>query len=64
VPCEPPGPVLKPLSPAEMLVAQHRDHEELQRERQLRELAEEARGKGKGRGCDEEARVAPLHAAP
>jgi len=41
---------LKPQSPAERLAAQ--------------ELEEEARGKGKGRGCDEEARGAPVHAAP
>ena len=54
---------LKPLSPVDRLAAQQRDHEKLQRERQLRELAEEARGKGKGRGCDE-ARGAPVHAAP
>ena len=53
----------KPHSPAEELAAQQRDHEKLQRERQLRELAEEARGKGKGRGCDE-ARGAPMHTAP
>ena len=39
---------LKLLSPAEKLAAQQRDHEKLQKERQLRELAEEARGKGKG----------------
>jgi hypothetical protein len=55
---------LKPQSPTERLAAQHRDREKLQRERQLKELAEEARGKGKGRGCDEEARGAPMHAAP
>ena len=36
---------LKPKSPAERLAAQQRDQEKLQRERQLRELAEaEARG--------------------
>jgi hypothetical protein len=34
-----PCPFLEPLSPAERLAAQHRDHEKLQRERQLRELA-------------------------
>ena len=39
---------LKPLPPAERLAVQQRDHEKLQKERQLRELAEEARGKGKG----------------
>jgi hypothetical protein len=32
---------LKPQSPAERLAAQQRDQEKLQRERQLRELAEE-----------------------
>ena len=32
---------LKPQSPAEKLAAQQRDQEKLQRERQLRELAEE-----------------------
>jgi hypothetical protein len=31
---------LEPLSPAERLAVQQRDHEKLQRERQLRELAE------------------------
>jgi len=36
---------LKPLSLAEGLAAQHREHEQLQRERQLKELAEEARGR-------------------
>jgi hypothetical protein len=36
---------LKPLSPAERLAAQKRDHEKLQRERQLRELAEEEGGR-------------------
>jgi hypothetical protein len=36
---------LKPLSPAERLAAQQRDHEKLQRERQLRELAEEEGGR-------------------
>ena len=36
---------LKPHSPAARLAAQQRDHEKLQRERQLRELAEaKARG--------------------
>ena len=35
-----PDPFMEPLSPAERLAAQHRDHEKLQRERQLRELAE------------------------
>ena len=64
---------LKPQSPAERLTAQHRDREKLQRERQLKELQEEeakargrssrGRGKRKGRGCDEEARGAPMHAA-
>jgi len=55
---------LKLLSPAERLAAQQRDHEKLQRERQLRELTEEARGlPGNGRGCDEESRRAPMHAA-
>ena len=38
---------LKPLSTAKRLAAQQRDHEKLQRERQLRELAEEE-------GADEE----------
>jgi len=38
----------KPHSPSEGLAAQQRDHKKLQRERQLGELAEEARGKGKG----------------
>jgi hypothetical protein len=31
---------LEPLSPAERLAVQQRDYEKLQRERQLRELAE------------------------
>ena len=44
----------KPQSPAERLAAQQRDQEKLQR---VQELAEEARGKGKGQGCDEEARA-------
>jgi len=36
---------LEPLSPAKRLAAQQRDHEKLQRERQLMELAEaKARG--------------------
>ena len=35
-----PDPSLEPLSPADRLAAQQRDHEKLQRERQLRELAE------------------------
>jgi hypothetical protein len=62
---------LKPQSPAERLAAQQRDREKLQRERQLKELQRERQlkelqeeAKGKGRGCDEEARGAPLHAAP
>jgi hypothetical protein len=65
---------LKPQSPAERLTAQHRDREKLQRERQLKELQEEeakargrssrGRGKRKGRGCDEEARWAPMLLAP
>jgi len=55
---------LKPQSPAERLAAQQWDREKLQRERQLKELQEEAKGKGKGRGCDEETRGAPVHAAP
>jgi len=38
--------LLKPQSPGERLAAQHRDHEKLQRERQLRSW-QEARGKGK-----------------
>jgi len=36
---------LKPLSPAERLAAHQMDHEKLQRERQLRELAEEEGGR-------------------
>jgi hypothetical protein len=40
--------VLKPQSPAERLAAQQRDREKLQRERQLKGLQEEAKGKGKG----------------
>jgi hypothetical protein len=36
---------LKPLPPAERLAVQQRDHEKLQRERQLRELAEEEGGR-------------------
>jgi hypothetical protein len=37
----------KPQSQAERLAAQQRDHEKLQRERQLRELAEaEAKARG------------------
>ena len=55
---------MKPQSPAERLAAQQWDREKLQRERQLKELQEEVTGKGKGRGCDEEARGAPVHAAP
>jgi len=43
--CEPLALFLKPLSPAERLAAQQRDHERLQRERQLRELAEEEGGR-------------------
>jgi hypothetical protein len=43
---------LKPQSPAKRLTAQQRDREKLQRERQLKGLQEEAKGKGKGRGCD------------
>jgi len=39
---------LKPQSPVERLAAQQRDREKLQRERQLKELQEEAKGKGKG----------------
>ena len=46
---------LKPQSPAERLAARQRDHEKLQ---------EEAKGKGEGPGCDEEARGAPVYAAP
>jgi hypothetical protein len=46
---------LEPLSPAERLAAQQRDHEKLQRERQLRELAE---AQAKARGAAEEARGA------
>jgi len=38
---------LEPLSPAERLAAQQRDHEKLQRERPLTELAE-ARSKARG----------------
>jgi len=52
---------LEPLSPAERLAAQQRDHEKLQRERQLRELAE---AQAKARGAAEEARGAYMHAAP
>jgi hypothetical protein len=37
----------KPLPPAERLAAQQRDHEKLQRERQLRELEEEEEKGGK-----------------
>ena len=44
---------LKPQSPAERLAAQQRDREKLQRERQLKGLQEEAKGKGKGRGWEE-----------
>ena len=41
------NPFFEPLSPAERLAAQQRDHEKLQRERQLRELAEaEAKARG------------------
>jgi len=38
--CEPLTLFLEPLSPAKRLAAQQRDHEKLQRNRQLRELAE------------------------
>ena len=65
---------LKPQSPSESLAAQQQDCEKLQRERQLKELQEEeakargrssrGRGKRKGRGCDEEARWAPMLLAP
>jgi hypothetical protein len=47
---------LEPLSPAERLAAQQRDYEKLQRERQLRELAE---AQAKARGAAEEARGRP-----
>ena len=50
---------LKPQSPAERLVAQQRDREKLQRERQLKELQEEEAGKrpvGRPRGSKKKPR--------
>ena len=61
---------LKPQSPAEKLAAQQRDQEKLQRERQLRELAEEeakARGeamkKPVGRPRSSKSKPPPLTAS-